>query len=143
MYCDLYLPFPTSTPGAGPSTGPASKKGKGKAAAAPVQPASRDCWDGLAQREKEDADKVFAVAGHCELAIMTYILRPRLFTLMVLADSGIYNCSQLDTLDKNDGSTAKPFLRTGSLSPARPPPFGNDDRFKTTCSVVQADYHSG
>lgn len=65
MYCDLYLPFPTSSPGAGPSTTTSAKKGKGKAVAAPVQQVGdRNCWEGLSQKEKEDADKVFAVAGH-------------------------------------------------------------------------------
>lgn len=67
MYCDLYLPFPTSSPGAGPSTATSTKKGKGKAAAAQVQQTgNRTCWEGLPQKEKEDADKVFAIAGHCE-----------------------------------------------------------------------------
>jgi hypothetical protein len=67
MYCDLYLPFPTSSPGAGPSTATSTKKGKGKAAAAQVQQTGdRTCWEGLPQKEKEDADKVFAIAGHCE-----------------------------------------------------------------------------
>jgi hypothetical protein len=70
MYCDLYLPFPTSSPGAGPSTNTSTKKGKGKAAAAPVQQTvNGNCWDGLPQKEKEDADKTFAVAGHCEFTI--------------------------------------------------------------------------
>lgn len=64
MYCDLYLPFPTSTPGAGPSNSATSKKGKAKAVAAPVQNASRNCWEGLTQKEKEDADKTFALVGH-------------------------------------------------------------------------------
>ncbi|KAI5452304.1 RNA-binding RNA processing protein rpp1 [Naganishia albida] len=65
MYCDLYLPFPTSSPGAGPSTSTSTKKGKGKAAAAPVQQTvNRTCWDDLPQKEKEDADKTFAIAGH-------------------------------------------------------------------------------
>lgn len=66
MYCDLYLPFPISTPGAGPSNTAISKKGKAKAVAAPVQSVSRSCWEGLTQKEKEDADKTFAMAGHCK-----------------------------------------------------------------------------
>ncbi|GHJ86684.1 hypothetical protein NliqN6_3086 [Naganishia liquefaciens] len=64
MYCDLYLPFPTSSPGAGPSTTATSKKGKAKAVVAPVENVNRNCWEGLTQKEKEDADKTFALAGH-------------------------------------------------------------------------------
>ncbi|KAJ9110496.1 hypothetical protein QFC19_001622 [Naganishia cerealis] len=64
MYCDLYLPFPTSTPGAGPSSNNAIKKGKGKATAAPVEQKSQSCWEGVGSKEKEEVDKVFALAGH-------------------------------------------------------------------------------
>ena len=66
MYCDLYLPFPTSSPGAGPSTNNASKKGKGKATPTPVEQKPRNCWHGVGVKEKEEVDKVFALVGHCK-----------------------------------------------------------------------------
>ncbi|KAJ9097231.1 hypothetical protein QFC21_004900 [Naganishia friedmannii] len=70
MYCDLYLPFPTSSPGAGPSNNNASKKGKGKAPPALVEQKPRNCWDGVGAKEKEEVDKVFALAGHLGYTIV-------------------------------------------------------------------------
>lgn len=112
MYCDLYLPFPTSSPGAGPSTSTSTKKGKGKAAAAPVlQTVNRTCWDDLPQKEKEDADKTFAISGHRKPIVQKH---SNVTSYSIYPDrlcSGIYPRSEFDTLDAKHCSTAEPICK--------------------------------
>lgn len=142
MYCDLYLPFPTSTPGAGPSTSATSKKGKAKAVVAPVQNASRNCWEGLTQKDKEDADKSFAMAGHCKYDRSS---RERQLTLerSLIRFSGVYPRGELGCFDEINHGCTQPILKPGSVSSTRSTLFGTDSRIEKTCAVVKIDHHLG
>jgi hypothetical protein len=140
MYCDLYLPFPTSSPGAGPSTNNASKKGKGKASPAPVEQKARTCWDGVAAKDKEEVDKVFALAGHCKCHDYWLDLRPACFNTSPI--SGLHDRSKFGAFNAVEHRAVKSFCEPGASSRPRPTIFRQYKRFETVSAVIQNNNHA-
>ncbi|KAL7422296.1 RNA-binding RNA processing protein rpp1 [Cryptotrichosporon argae] len=73
MYYDLFVPFPSPD---APEPKKKKDKGKGKAAAAPApappEDATRDCWAGLAQSEREAVALRVALEGHLGYDVVAF-----------------------------------------------------------------------